>query len=211
MKNFIVPLFFVFSLTACDAATPVQKMHTDYWNCQNEITLIVETNIDSPLTDQIYVAQNSAQKIQMARVISASGAKYQHEKNDVIFWQKGDKAQFIQADIASECQKMQDIDFNQPIRAMGQEPPWIVTINNPDIDIMLDYATRLYKGLNEAFIQKDGAWIAEFTFDDHRGQLSVQKGLCQDSMSGRYFPAEAVLTAEEGKNLRGCAENFIKP
>lgn len=141
--------------------------------------------------------QLGAQEYTLDTVASASGARY--ENDDVMFWSKGNHAQLEIADRAyAECSRPGALI--EPYLARGNEPFWSVEVEAEEAIMRRlgqdDITYSLAK--NE---WRDGQ--THLYSDDESVHMVVSETLCQDDMSGMYYP-QIVSLEHNGEELRGC-------
>ncbi|MGY0559343.1 MliC family protein [Luteimonas sp. A277] len=155
----------------------------------------------------------SGQRLDLANVTAASGARYADEAGNE-FWARGlDEAQLtltgqqqrscVRADRSSPWDVAEDKGVR--LRAVGQEPGWLVEVSDgldgePALTAHLDYGQRLLEATG-----------LEATPDGYTGQaadgtpvsLAVEERDCSDPMSGEQFRAAVSLTVG-GQEYQGC-------
>lgn len=91
----------------------------------------------------------------------------------------------------------------QPFRAVGQEPSWILRINEGQAELITDFGQRSVT-LPLASTEHDGP-VTRFTAADtaHRLAATVTRGVCRDTMSGMPHPF-SVSVVMDGTRLDGC-------
>lgn len=129
--------------------------------------------------------------------VSASGAKYESEAGDVIFWIKGNEAFFSSGETEQSCQLSQT---SANWVARGNEPGWSLTVSDGRFEARLDYGeTSLAKDLPEARLFEGALW-----YDWPDLSLFLRPTLCHDDMTGMPYP-ESVTLKRGDQVLRGCA------
>ncbi len=94
-------------------------------------------------------------------------------------------------------------------RAAGNEPGWHVEVGSgdaPRLKAELDYGARTVEVEHAA---REGLGYAGTAADGSVVRLEVERGACQDDMSGESFEASARLNVN-GKTYRGCG-SFLAP
>lgn len=148
----------------------------------------------------------------LRQAVSASGAKYEDPENpDNVFWVKGEEAQLtlggeetLQCELRSgDSPADGEAQQDTPYRALGQEPGWILTIDETGMTLEYDYGqktlsvaapeTRETQTHVEYSGEADGETVAVRILDEY----------CTDAMSGRPYP-DRVEVAVEGRILSGC-------
>lgn len=142
--------------------------------------------------------------LELARVRSASGAKYQQADDEqTFFWSKGDSAQLqIAGRPWPECVRHGALPA--PFQARGNEPFWHVEVNhgqltlrtpgNPEPDPVPSHHQTLTDHGHRFSATVDGLDLV----------LDVHREVCQDSMSGMPYPYRAELLLNQAL-ARGCA------
>ena len=152
----------------------------------------------------------------LRRAVSASGARYVNEAEQIEFWNKGDKAMIsIKARKFTNCTtdareiswfraRLQGVDF----RAVGQEPGWMVEIREQQHtgELLLDYGTRQLQLRNVERVEKgrppDTVLFKAHT-DSARVSIRAVREECRDPMNGNRSSYTATVTIQ-GKAYRGC-------
>lgn len=150
-----------------------------------------------------YLTLNYAGQEHELRVIeSASGARYVNddEEYQVSFWSRGEQGRFeVNGQSFPECRQAGAII--EPFSARGNEPFWRVDIEN-------DQAIVTRMGEEEESYQVVERELREqrthLASEDEEFQLTVSEELCQDDMSGMFYP-QSVMLELAGETLRGCA------
>lgn len=90
-----------------------------------------------------------------------------------------------------------------PMRALGQEPPWLLELQAEQMRLTLDYgSTRISSDVPETSV--DGSQV-RYQADSEAGRIraEISPGLCVDTMSGMTYPYRVrVWLAEQA--LSGC-------
>ncbi|ANP45315.1 COG3650 family protein [Candidatus Viadribacter manganicus] len=94
------------------------------------------------------------------------------------------------------------------LRAIGQEPGWIVDIYTQGrIVALLDYGqTHLEFPLPEPTAPTEDATRFETQADGHALSITYRRLPCQDAMSGESYPA-TVEVIFDGRTLNGCGRS----
>ncbi|SFJ54329.1 META domain-containing protein [Celeribacter neptunius] len=138
-------------------------------------------------------------QIPLSQAISASGARYVSGEGDVEFWIKGDAASLEIGGASQSCTLTQ-----RPWVARGNEPGWLITVADGRLKALLEYGTRELELTPPEAELRDGAlW-----YDLPEMEITVEKALCHDDMTGRPYPEQVMLDLE-GTTLRGCAGNTM--
>jgi len=146
--------------------------------------------------------------LQLPRVRSASGAKY--EKDGVVVWLKGREALLeVNGKTYANCvvnvsksiwedAKLRGVDF----RAVGNEPGWHLELTRGDnIVFIYNYGQdTAWVATPEPVVDMDGKRAVYHT---NSLNVTVLGEPCQDSMSGEVFESQVTVTMD-GKTFRGC-------
>lgn len=90
------------------------------------------------------------------------------------------------------------------IRATGNEPGWLVEIDSQHLVLVIDYGqTRQQFLIPQPQHDRTDGTVRYLIAADK--ELLLRDEVCQDDMSGEYFPARALLTIA-GSVFRGCAD-----
>jgi heat shock protein HslJ len=91
----------------------------------------------------------------------------------------------------------------QPFRAVGQEPSWILRINEGQAELITDFGQSSVT-LPLTSTEHDGP-VTRFTAADaaHRLAATVTRGVCRDTMSGMPHPF-SVSVVMDGTQMNGC-------
>jgi heat shock protein HslJ len=90
-----------------------------------------------------------------------------------------------------------------PLRACGNEPPWLATLNDDELVLVTDYGARrravpLLETLQDGAVTRYRAADGEISL-----VMTVQSRVCNDSMSGMPHPYSVELATAQGV-LHGC-------
>lgn len=156
-----------------------------------------------------------AREFSLQRTVSVSGEKYQDKRT--LYWNRGDVAQFeVDGKLFLNC--IGD-EISTPrrlarrngvlIRAVGQEPGWIVEISTSGTLVITDYGQNRQVLPAPAVAQVPDDESVRYQINDQpqRIELVVLKETCQDSMSGEAYPAQASLIIGD-QYFNGCADIF---
>lgn len=154
-----------------------------------------------------------AREWSLQRTVSASGEKYQGERN--LYWNRGDVALFeVDHKLYLNCSgemlsqpRQQARQRGTLIRAVGQEPGWVVEITAAGTLILTDYGQNRHELSAPTVLQGTRGESVRYLIADHpqRIELTVTKTTCQDTMSGEAYPARAELIIGD-QSLTGCAD-----
>ncbi|WP_379889803.1 META domain-containing protein [Marinobacter lacisalsi] len=92
-----------------------------------------------------------------------------------------------------------------PLRAIGQEPGWILKLTEDDLDLRYQYGEKRFQAPAPKPEPTDQGY--RYTATSSEGQelvLHVRDRYCTDSMSGLPYPYTATVTIEN-QVLEGCA------
>lgn len=138
---------------------------------------------------------------------SASGARYVAPGDDSTrFWSKGERATLsIQGQTYPEC--LQPGALAMPFEARGNEPFWHATIEGDELFLTRPYEEKGTRRLAVEVVTANRHG-REFRAEQDGGviTLTVARQLCEDSMSGIQYPAQARLTVG-GETFNGCGGN----
>jgi heat shock protein HslJ len=128
--------------------------------------------------------------------ISASGAKYETEAGDLMFWIKGDEASLV-ADGAQQTCQLSPEAFDWT--AGGNEPGWRIGVAEGRLEALLDYGeTSLDVDVPEARLFDGALW-----YEGLELSLFLRPTLCHDDMTGMPYPESVTLKRGE-QVLHGC-------
>ena len=195
-RSFILSAGTVLVLTACSSVEEPRE-RTYYCGAQ-QISV-------TPQDDRLQL-DYAGQQYDLRSTESASGARYVNDDDDyqVSFWSRGERARLeVDGQDFPECRQAGAII--EPFTARGNEPFWRVDIEN-----------------DEALLQRMGEDDVTYSIvsqehedrqtkirnDDERFQLTVSEELCQDNMSGMFYPQSVTLDLED-ESLRGCGGQSV--
>lgn len=96
-----------------------------------------------------------------------------------------------------------DSKYPLPFTARGNEPGWLVKVEQDRIEIQTNY------GQNKVYTPRPvpqpykGGYKYHAETEAHIAIIDVQRKLCYDGMSGRPYPAHVTLTLD-GETYKGC-------
>lgn len=184
---------------------------TYVYACRDGYTFAVDVAGDSATLELVTREQT------LHRVPAASGARY--EAGDLVFWAQGAEAMLdagpgqhrdchaARAESPWDKARLLGIE----LRALGQEPGWIVDVH-PDrwIRYLGDYGeTRL--AFPPAPPRRDSASITySAEAGDHALEIVFRRTPCRDVMSGQPFEYTVSLRVA-GRMLDGCGRRLQQP
>ncbi|MBA3987799.1 MAG: hypothetical protein C0463_01525 [Idiomarina sp.] len=140
---------------------------------------------------------------QLRPIQAASGARYVNDDEElqISFWSRGYEAQFeVNGQSFPACRQAGAVI--EPFSAQGNEPFWSLRIED---------GSMIYHRMGE---DERSFSIEEQTLESSKSRVKSENGdlvleldeqLCQDSMSGMFYPQQAQLTLQDGETLQGCA------
>ncbi len=156
-----------------------------------------------------------SQTLSLQRTVSLSGEKYQSKRN--LYWNRGDTARFeVDGKLFLNCSGEQLSSPRQEarqrgtlVRAVGQEPGWIVEITTTGTLVLTDYgqSRQVLPAPVTTQTADSEAVLYRITGQQQRIELVVTKTTCRDSMSGEAYPAQASLIIDD-QTFNGCADVF---
>lgn len=156
----------------------------------------------------------SGQRLELPIAVSASGARYADDAGNE-FWGKGqqDATLTLAGEERRQCTRTdrpspwdRAADNGIIFRAIGQEPAWLVEIEEGGDDqgnaltAHLDHGQRLLEATD--LQREDDAWSGQTT-DGTGLVLTVEDRECADTMSGERFQAAARLVVGD-QPYEGC-------
>lgn len=139
----------------------------------------------------------------MRQTRSASGVRYEALGDAAtVLHTKGTRAVVsVGGEYLPEC--TMPPEPTQPLRATGNEPPWIATVGDDRITLTTEYGAMTHT-LALLHSQQSGP-VTRYRAAD--GQLAlamtVWRRVCHDSMTGMPYPYSVALLSGQGE-LRGC-------
>lgn len=165
-----------------------------------------DARLEVSFHDDEAIVESDQRIYYLSPVISADGAKYQSEDGDNVFWSKGNGALVtLDGKALPDCSL---VPSEQSARWSGQgnEPGWRVIIADGRMSLNMNYGNdRLDLLLPEPKIA-DGAYRYEFA--PFGLAVGIREAICQDDMSGRYFP-ETVTLETATTTLKGCGGDTL--
>ena len=180
-------------LSGCSSNSPEPHEQTYYCGAQSIVVHPGDEHIQLRVGDQDY---------QLERTSAASGERYvSHENdNDVVFWSRGRSAE-IEINGQSYPQCRQSGALGENTIARGNEPFWSMTIGEERMLLNRMGEDEVEYRIGDLEHSND---TTEITDTSERVRVTVYEELCQDSMSGMYYPQRADLDIH-GEQLSGCA------
>lgn len=136
-------------------------------------------------------------------VVSASGARYEAlDGGDTSFWSKGDRATLVARGVAlPECRAVTAPEL--PFTARGQEPGWLITIDDEAISLSADYgALQLRMPRPEPEITAAGI-LYRTSAGGRSLSVAIQPRICADVATGMPHPY-GVRYDLDGETHSGC-------
>lgn len=147
--------------------------------------------------DEAAILEMGGRVVTLPQTISASGARYENEAEDVLFWIKGEEALLGWNGVEMDCSLT---GSEAPWVARGNEPGWRILVSEGQMQAELDYGETVI----------EGAWpLAQvdeesLTYQTADLDLAVSPQLCHDDMSGQAYPETVTLTRGDN-SFHGCA------
>lgn len=181
-------------LSACsNSAEEQQQPQTYYCGAQ---TIVVDAE-----NDQMTLTLGGTEH-QLHVAISASGARFvtDNAETNVMFWSRGNFAQ-LEVDGQEYPQCRHAGTLAELTTARGNEPFWSLSIGDEQMEWnRLGEEEETYRIGN--IEHSDQSTTIRDTSE--RLAVSISDAVCQDSMSGMYFPQQAEVELN-GERLTGCA------
>lgn len=149
------------------------------------------------------VMQVGAEDFALRQVPAASGVRYESTGDPTAsLFNKGARADVtVRGETLPECTI--DMTPTDPVRATGNEPPWIASIEGGQLTLITEYGetTRTAPVLNA----HRGASVTHYRAagDELAVSLTIRSEVCNDSMTGMPHPYSATLASSQGV-LHGC-------
>ncbi|NLC36385.1 MAG: hypothetical protein GX772_08065, partial [Alcaligenaceae bacterium] len=134
--------------------------------------------------------------------ISASGARYAAPgDSDTEFWSKGGQANVMWSGVALPvC--AQEGTLVTPVRASGNEPFWSVEYDGWQITLTEPgQPARQFNQVEQS--PSAYGWMLQTPAGEPALQANITEAVCQDSMSGQFYPYTVTLNMNE-QTLHGC-------
>jgi heat shock protein HslJ/membrane-bound inhibitor of C-type lysozyme len=187
------------ALAACATppapTTPGAAPVTTVYSCGGRRAVVVTTA-------QTARVEIDNQALDMKRVPSASGARYESSETGASFWNKGERATLaVRGREYPECVQSK---VALPLRATGNEPFWRLDASADAMTLTTDLgARRLVTGAPTVTRAGDATVFAGRAAGGDALSASVVDRLCNDTMSGMPHPY-TVSVADGPRTLRGC-------
>lgn len=150
------------------------------------------------------VMQVGAEDFALRQVPAASGVRYESTGDpSASLFNKGARADVtVRGETLPECTI--DMTPTDPVRATGNEPPWIASIEDDQLTLITEYGatTRTAPVVNA----HRGVSVTRYRAvgDELAVSLNIRSEVCNDSMTGMPHPYSATLASPQGV-LHGCA------
>lgn len=140
----------------------------------------------------------------LRQVAAASGARYRSAEDGATeFWSKGERARLrVRGESRPDCIRVDD-PAAWPLRAVGNEPPWTLTMTADETELKTGYEGRAVTG--ETRTVATGRGDTDYLLDAGRRdiRIAVRRRICRDSMTGMPHPLQ-VAVQFDGRPLPGC-------
>lgn len=191
-------------------AVPFEVNNTFVYRCSNDFRFSVRVRPDT--VDIRYGTETAT----LPRVISASGERY--SADGITFWNQGDEGLFEAPRISySACEARHAADpwvesglLGYDFRAIGQEPGWLLEIDNENgMRVLTDYGeTEIHVGETpDRVAESSTSWSYTVRGNSADVRVVIADTTCQDVMSGEAFPSSVTLTVD-GRDLSGCGQSL---
>lgn len=194
-------------LSGCSNSVEEQQQRQTYYCGAQAITVEAHrAQGDNPEQNEQMTLTLGDSEYQLQVATSASGARYVSEdtETNVIFWSRGNVAQLeVDGQAYPQCRQAGTLTELTTVR--GNEPFWLLTISDEQM-----HWSRLGEDEAEYRIGNIEQTAQGITIQDtsERLQVSITDAICQDSMSGMYFPQQADVEFN-GERLTGCAGDSL--
>lgn len=142
----------------------------------------------------------------MQPVVSASGAKYAlPDDPSTSFWSRGGNALLeIRGETWPECMPVSAAaSAATGLRAMGQEPGWLLEIGPEDTELVTRYGEERVTWPTPEPEVEPGKRLWAIPGTTSPVLITAREQLCVDTMSGMHFPLTVSVDTGEG-HLEGC-------
>lgn len=185
-------------LSACSSSNPEQQEQTYYCGAQS---IVVHANSDERIQLSL-----GGDDYQLERASAASGERYvsRDDESEVVFWSRGRSAELV-IDGQSYPQCRQAGTLSESTVARGNEPFWSLTIGDDRMVLNRMGEDEVEYRIGDI---EHSSRSTEIVDTSERVQVTISEELCQDSMSGMYFPQQAEVNLH-GEQLNGCAGHSL--
>lgn len=194
-------------IAACQPSKEAEPAQTGGLRTQATVLYCGETElrVEYLSSEEVRVTAGS-ETLQMVRVPSASGSKYQVKGDATSFvWLKGERATLkIDGRDFPECGPARR--STSSLQARGNEPGWTLRIDDREIHLETDYGQTQISAAFVAPTPTQGGRIYLAQGDEHALRITVLDELCADDMTGMPYPYQ-VTVEYDGQSLRGCGGN----
>ncbi len=191
-------------------AVPFEVNNTFVYRCSNDFRFSVRVRPDT--VDVRYGTETAT----LPLVTSASGERY--SADGVTFWNRGDEGLLETSRISyAECESRHAPDpwvesglLGYDFRAIGQEPGWLLEIDNEKgMRVLTDYGeTEIHIGETpDRIAESSTSWSYTVRGGPAELRVVIADTTCQDLMSGEEFPSSVTLTVD-GRDLAGCGQSL---
>ncbi len=191
-------------------SVPFEEDNTFVYRCSNDFRFSVRVRTDT--VDIRYGTETAT----LPRVISASGERY--AADGVTFWNRGDEGLLESPRISyTECASRHAANpwvesglLGYDFRAVGQEPGWLLEIDNErGMRVLTDYGeTEIHVGETpDRIAESSSSWSYTVRGEPAEVRVVIADTACQDVMSGEEFPNSVTLTVD-GRDLTGCGQSL---
>ena len=195
-RSFILSAGTLLVLAACSSAE--EPPERTYYCGAQQISV-------TPQDDRLQL-EYAGQHYDLRSTESASGARYVNDDDDyeVSFWSRGERARLeVDGQEFPECRQAGAII--EPFTARGNEPFWRVDIENDEALLQrMGEDDVTYSIVSQQHDDRE----TKIRNDDESFRLTVSEELCQDNMSGMFYPQSVTLDLED-ESLRGCGGQSV--
>lgn len=202
------------SENALQQETQISLENVSVFECKEDFTFTALTAADSV---RLFLPDTSS--FVLPQTVAASGARYESDDGDILFWNKGNEA-LLEFDGKSfqncvynaresvwERARLSGVTF----RALGQEPGWIMDITDKQITLAYNYGqdTVQVSIPQTDYSRNDSTTTYRAKTTNHTLHIEITDEQCSDAMSGFSFPATVVVTLDSD-TLKGCGRPLGK-
>jgi uncharacterized membrane protein len=98
------------------------------------------------------------------------------------------------------------VDLSRPVRALGNEPFWAVTIDSSLTLARPDYPTLTASNPGPSMSGSSAVYVSTLS-DGSRIRVTLTAGTCSDGMSDRTYRLRSRVEVGANTVLTGCAES----